>query len=96
MRQVFFIWFNHENTHLVDSNADQTKQPISLKDAINPSMMGHIEALEWLDANKLIVRANENVEVVDFGVEPQRNYTLFDTEAFVGFFLFLYSKAALM
>ncbi|CAD5210667.1 unnamed protein product [Bursaphelenchus xylophilus] len=65
----------------LDANGDGTRQPISLKDAIGSAILGHIEALEWMDGNKLLVRANDLVEVVDFSTDTWKNYTLFDTEA---------------
>jgi hypothetical protein len=47
--------------------------------------MGHIEAIEWLDAGKLIVRDDANVQVVDFDTKPRKNWTLYDAELFVRF-----------
>lgn len=67
----------------MDGSQDGNKQPISLKDATGTAILGHIEALEWMDGSKLLVRANDLVEVVDFSNDVWNNYTLFDTEALV-------------
>jgi hypothetical protein len=69
----------------LDANADELKKPLSLKDAISSNILGHIEALEWLDSGKLLVRASELTEVIDFDTEPQRNWTFFDMESLVCF-----------
>lgn len=66
-------------------NSSDTKKPISLKDVISPSIMGPIEAMEWMDAGKLVVRANDAVEVIDYDASPRKNWTLFDSDALVSF-----------
>lgn len=65
----------------MDAGDDASKKPISLKDATGSAILGHIEAVEWMDKDKLIVRANNLVEVVNFSSDTWNNWTLFDTEA---------------
>ncbi|KAI6230408.1 hypothetical protein M3Y99_01059600 [Aphelenchoides fujianensis] len=65
----------------LDANKIETKKPLSLKDATGPVLNSHIEAMEWLDGQKLVVRVNEVIEVIDFGQQPWQNTTLLDSEA---------------
>jgi hypothetical protein len=69
----------------VEANADELKKPISLKEAVSSNLLGHIEALEWLDNGKLLVRANEMTELIDFDSPTQDNVTLFEMEPLVSY-----------
>ncbi|KAI6181650.1 hypothetical protein M3Y98_00851800 [Aphelenchoides besseyi] len=65
----------------LDANKIETKTPLSLKDATGSALVGHIEAMEWMDDSKLMIKVNEVIEQIDFSTTPWQNTTLLDSEA---------------